>query len=97
MRTQINELCVVDEKTIVREGCTLNYTLFKRVSTRCASFGLTLYSVRVRAITGGEVQESLLEDAFSDSGRALCFFRRIVSDLCTPSDAVYIMQDAIPY
>ena len=79
-----------------REGGILyEYTLSVEESRRMASYGLSLYSVRVDMTDEGERTTAELNSVFSSSERAFRFFDRIVDNLVTPIDLPYVYEDEI--
>ena len=75
------------------EGCTLKYRLSCETSRKVSSFGLRLYSIRIELSDGESVTSSDAKEIFSDGGKAVCFFNKLVNELATPLDLAYILED----
>lgn len=72
------------------------YRLTMRESTQVASFKLPLYSITVELTdVDGKVTEAKLNDAFSDVGKAIVFFNKLVKHLVTPIDLAYVFEDEL--
>ncbi len=92
-RTEIKEILMKNER-VARDGATYDYSLYVRESSKVASYRIPLYSVSVKMIDS-EGKETYAEarDAFSDVGKALVFYERIVEYLATPLNLPYILED----
>ena len=76
------------------DGNEYEYTLTVSESDKTVSFRLPLYSIRVAMTTAdGQRREAELNDAFRSPRTAFTFFNRIVDNLATPIDLVYIHED----
>ncbi len=94
--------CTTKCKTIrteVREvdGIKYRYELTKRENRSVAGFGIPLYSFAVvmEFKDSGKRSEGNTTDLFSDSGKAMRFFDKLVSNLATPIDLAYIVEDEL--
>ncbi len=96
MKARTNYKVTLREEIRETEGYRLTYTLHSEVSDKCASYGLTLYSVGITLEGNGKKNECHATDAFADRGRAVCFYNKLVEGLCTPTDLSYIIEDGIP-
>lgn len=85
---------IIKSDTVECDGCSYEYTLTVRESSRVASYRIPLYSVSVRMFDG-EGKETFGEanDAFSDVGKALVFYEKLVEHLATPLNLPYILED----
>ena len=71
-----------------------SYELTCKESASVVSYGLPLYTVKVSMTDSkGTTKNATANDAFSDKGRALVFFDKIVRNLATPIDLSYIIED----
>lgn len=93
-------LKVKENSTTVREevryanGMEYRYALSARRSEMTASFGLTLYSIKVELIDKrGVHSEASLIDAFRSPEAAFRFFERIINNLATPIDLPFVFED----
>lgn len=86
-------LRVNDVKT---EDASYKYTLCVTKSDRVASYRLPLYSIRIEMWTSdGYYTEARTGDIFSDLGKAVVFYERMVENLATPINLAYIVEDTI--
>ena len=75
-------------------GCSFVYELSVSESRRISSFRIPLYSVSVNMTNeDGERTSSRADDAFADAGRAIVFYDKLVKNLATPIDLVYVLED----
>ena len=78
------------------EGIKYAYELSMCESKRTASFRIPLYSISVRMTDSrGNVTSASTSDLFADAGKAILFFNKLVSNLATPIDLAYIIEDEI--
>ena len=87
---------IIKEDRITRDGCDYHYTLECKKSTKVASYRLPLYSVKI-CFKGkeGDETECSSGELFTDVGRALVFYRRLVDNLATPINLPYIVEDEL--
>ena len=92
-RTQVKEI-IMKEKCIEDNGAIYNYTISVRESNKVASYRIPLYSVSIK-MTDKSGKETYAEakDAFSDVGKALVFYERMIEYLATPLNLPYILED----
>ena len=79
------------------DGFTYKYSINQTESTRVASYRIPLYSISIKLIRGSEMTEAETKEIFSDLGKALSFFEKLVKNLATPIDLPYIVEDEILY
>ena len=92
-KTQIKEIIMKNER-IENDGAIYDYILTVRESNKVASYRIPLYSVSVRMCDkDGNETFAEAKDAFSDVGKALVFFERIIEYLATPLNLPYILED----
>ncbi len=85
---------VIKQEVVEADGATYEYALIMRESARVASYRIPLYSIKVRMVTpSGEVTSAEASDVFSDIGKALVFYDRMVEHLATPLNLPYILED----
>jgi hypothetical protein len=86
-------------RTEVREseGIEYRYELTERENTSVAGYGLPLYSVAVMMEfkDSGKRSHGRTTELFSDVKKALRFFDKLVSNLATPIDLAYIVEDEL--
>ncbi len=89
-----------DAKTIIREetreldGAVYTYRLSSHESDMVACYGLTLYCIEIKMTDkDGRETRSEINDVFSESKLAFRFFTKLVSNLATPIDLPYIIED----
>ncbi len=81
------------ERRVLSET-TYTYELFMRESRGVASYRLPLYSIRVGLTDeDGKFTEAEISDAFADAGRAVLFFEKLIKNLATPIDLIYVLDD----
>ncbi len=82
-------------KDIVKthEGITYRYILLSSKSIKVASFNMPLYSIEIIMNKDGVETCHTTNDIFSDIGKALVFFDKLVDNLATPIDLPYILED----
>ena len=89
------------DKLIRREnreeaGNKYTYELTLREADEVAAFGLPLYSIRISMTrVEGDQRETNARDVFSNGEKACAFFDKLVRNLATPIDLVYILEDEI--
>lgn len=72
------------------------YELIIKESQRVASYKIPLYSIRVGMKNEvSEYTEAEVKDVFADPGKAIVFFEKLISNLATPIDLAYILEDEI--
>ena len=87
---------IIKEDKIERDGCEYRYTLECKKSMKVASYRLPLYSVKICFKSeDGDSTECSSGELFTDVGRALVFYRRLVDNLATPIDLPYIVEDEL--
>lgn len=92
-RTEIKEILMKSDR-ILNEGAVYTYSLFVRESNKVASYRIPLYSVTVSMIdSDGNETFAEARDSFSDVGKALVFYERMVEHLVTPLNLPYILED----
>ena len=78
------------------EGFTYLYEIVMQRSEGVASFRIPLYSIRVSLTRpDGEISTAEIKEAFADLGRAIEFYDRMVKNLATPIDLMYVHEDAM--
>lgn len=86
-------------RTEVREvdGIKYRYELTRRENRSVAGYGIPLYSfaVAMEFTDTGHRTVGNTSDLFSDSGKAMRFFDKLVSNLATPIDLAYIVEDEL--
>lgn len=86
---------VVRDEARCSDGITYHYRLTVHESGHVSAYRLPLYSVSAEMCFPGEETPSRAElrDCFSDAGKAIVFFDKVVEHLATPIDLRYIMED----
>ena len=83
-----------DERFDGEDGYT--YLLLMRESEFVASFGITLYSVRVEMLRGdGTSSAAEIKDVFASLDKANRFIDKLARNLATPIDLDYIVEDEL--
>ena len=92
--TNKGEVSIKEEKRIA-DGVVYTYRLLINDSFRYSSIGLPLYSVEVEMedVKCEKVTKARAGELFSEEGKALSFFRKLVRNLATPIDLAYIVED----
>ena len=94
-KTKIYDTSVRTE-LIERDGVKYKYDLIMKESGRVASYNIPLYSVSVEMTDeNGEVSGAVTRDVFSDVGKAIVFFDRLVRSLATPTELKYIVEEEL--
>ena len=92
-RRDVKEILMKSE-TVVSRGASYTYSLFVRESNRVASYRIPLYSITVEMTdTDGHRTYAEARDAFSDIGKAVVFYEKIMEHLATPLNLPYILED----
>ena len=87
---------VIRQHRITNEGAEYNYTLIMKESDNVTSYRMPLYSIKIEMTDpDGAQTEAKVSDIFADVGKALVFYERMVSNLATPIDLPYILEDEI--
>lgn len=87
---------VIRTEERIDDGNSYSYQLMKRKGDSTANWQLPLYSFRINMIDKrGQEREATAKDIFSDEGKALAFFDKIVRNLATPIDLAYIIEDEL--
>ncbi len=85
---------VIKKETHELDGATYTYTLLSKESNRVASYKLPLYSIEIDMTDAdGNHTNASTKDIFSDIGKAIVFFRRMIDNLATPLNLPYIIAD----
>lgn len=72
------------------------YELVLREGMRTADFRLPLYSVKVSMTDDkGRKSQKVVNDIFSNREHAFSFFERLVTNLATPIDLGYVVEDEV--
>lgn len=93
-----NEICdkLIRRENLVDGDYSYTYELTSRAGDAVATYGLPLYSVRICMTDGdGKSREANAKDIFSNHEKAETFFNKLVRNLATPIDLVYILEDEI--
>ena len=70
------------------------YLPLRRESDFVASFGITLYSVRVEMVRGdGTSSAAEIKDVFASLDKANRFVDKLARNLATPIDLPYVLED----
>ena len=81
--------CLMQAKDELKE-------LLMKEGESVANWRIPLYTINVKMVNGsGRHTESSAVDAFSDIARALSFYERLVSNLATPIDLIYVLEDEV--
>ncbi len=76
------------------DGRFYKYELLVRESGRVASYKMPLYSISVTLTdTDGKTTRKEVNEAFADVGKAIVFFDKLVRNLATPIDLIYVAED----
>ena len=87
---------IIRHDTLNRDGSQYSYELHVKESPRVASYRIPLYSISVRMTDPeGNTTEASLADVFSDQGKAVVFYDKLVRHLATPLNLHYILEDEI--
>lgn len=87
---------IIREESRTDSGYEYTYRLTSRESPFVASYKLALYSVSVMLrYPDGKVTERCTGDLFHDVGKAIVFFNKLVKNLATPIDLVYVLEDEL--
>lgn len=90
----LNNIVTREERQ--EDGFLYTYELILREGKRTDDWKLPLYSVRVSMTDGsGKKSQREARDVFSDKGRALEFFDKLVRNLATPIDLCYVVEDEV--
>ncbi len=78
------------------DGIIYKYALVMHESSHVASYGIPLYYISVEMTDkNGTITKASTADVFADAGRAVRFFEKLVSNLATPIDLPYIVEDEL--
>ena len=92
-RRDVKEI-LMKSNTVVFEGASYTYSLSVRESNRVASYRIPLYSVTIEMLDAdGRRTFAEARDAFSDVGKAIVFYEKIMEHLATPINLPYILED----
>lgn len=86
---------IIREETRSHDGLIYRYRLIRTKSLKVASYQMPLYSIEVHLTNCGTTTENSLCEVFSDLGKAVVFFDKLVENLATPIDLPYILEDKI--
>lgn len=85
---------VIRTNSINDDGAIYKYKLYMQESGNVASYKLPLYSIGIEMTDrDGNYTEARVADVFSDIGKALVFYERLVNNLATPLNLPYILED----
>ena len=78
------------------DGFSYTYELTCREANEVAAFRLPLYSIHISLCDpDGYHRQSTAKDVFANLGKAESFFDKIVKNLATPIDLMYVLEDEI--
>lgn len=79
------------------DGIEYRYELRKRDDRSVAGYGISLYSFAVAMRMPDDYAETEREtgDLFSNPAKAAKFFNKLVANLATPTDLLYIVEDEL--
>jgi hypothetical protein len=78
------------------EGYLYTYELTGREGSCVATWGLPLYSIRITLTDpSGGCREANARDVFSNIEKSKAFFDKLVNNLATPIDLIYVIEDEI--
>ena len=87
---------VIRQQCIENEGAEYRYMLIVKESESVTSYRMPLYSIQIEMVDNlGGHTEARASDIFSDVGKAIVFYDRMVRNLATPIDLPYIIEDEI--
>jgi len=94
-----NKLCH-ENKTIrcdmrEKDGATYEYHLSVKESQYVASYRIPLYSITVKMNSADYNGKAELADCFADLDKAIRFYEKLVTNLATPLNLVYVFEDRI--
>ena len=90
----VGSTVVIRTNTVNEDGANYKYKLYMQQSGNVASYKLPLYSIGIEMTDrDGNYTEARVADVFSDIGKALVFYERLVSNLATPLNLPYILED----
>ena len=93
-----NKICDKLIRREERECCGIKYIyeLTSREADAVAAFRLPLYSIKISMTAPDQnPREANARDVFSSLEKATTFFDKIVRNLATPIDLIYILEDEI--
>ena len=91
-----NKFTTLQREQVETPHGSYTYTLSYEDSVRTASMGIRLYSISVEFINNDGVRGfAEAKECFSDKGKAVEFFNRLVSGLATPINLPYIVEDEL--
>ncbi len=94
MRKTINEPSTVKSETRVKDGAIYKYSLLVTESSDFASYKQRVYSFAIEMTDAeGHKTDAVSGGLFADVGKALLFFRKLISGLATPMNLAYIIED----
>lgn len=87
---------VIREEFREFKGAKYKYELIMRKSSKLVCFRLPLYSIKVEMTDAiGERTSAETGELFSDIGKAIAFFEKLVKYLATPLNLAYIVEDEL--
>lgn len=97
MQSKEKEIITVREEVREADGILYRYTLTSEKASYVAGYGLPLYSISVRMhfLDTGRLSEGSVNGLFADIGKAIRFFDMLVTNLATPVDLPYIVEDEL--
>lgn len=96
MKITSDKESVIRSCEIQNEGISYNYSLTERRSGAIPSYGLSLYTVKVKMKDASGIStEAVAGDIFKDEACALNFYDKIVRNLAIPIDLAYVVEDEL--
>ena len=88
------EYKIVRSNYILNDGCEYKYELRENTSENVISYRMPLYSIKIEMTdANGRQTDAMVNDVFSDIGKALVFYSKLVDNLATPINLPYIFED----
>ena len=95
-KQELTKDIIVCKKDICDQGNEYTYIMTARESSLVASFGIMLYSIRIEMTDfSGNKTSAEICDVFSNKEKADIFFNKLVRNLATPINLVYVLEDEI--
>lgn len=85
---------VIKTESIEYDGAIYSYGLMKHESSRVSSYRIPLYSIEISFTdTAGNTTSAQTGELFSNINKAFEFYDKMVRNLATPIDLVYVVED----
>ena len=85
---------IIRKEDITKDGSRYIYTMTAKDNNIVPGLGIMLYSIRIEMTDEfGITTSAEIRDIFSNLAKAEAFFEKLVRNLATPMNLIYVLED----